>query len=200
MSINCTDREGLERFMKEHLDEYRYVHSLGVQKTAAELAGIYGTDVEKADFAGRYHDIAKCFDQETSDHYVRKYGLDESLIGNRSLAHSKVGAAILQNEYGVDDEELLDMVRFHTTGKAGMSTAEEILYVSDAIEDNRGYPGLKALQQLAREDLDECCLAIMEFALDELIRKGKKIDKDTIEAREFVISRIEKKKKEGQEK
>ena len=88
--------------MKEHLDEYRYVHSLGVQKMAADLAKIYGTDVEKADFAGRYHDIAKCFNQETSDRYVRKYGLDESLIGNRSLAHSKVGAAILEHEYGVD--------------------------------------------------------------------------------------------------
>ena len=186
--------------MKEQLDEYRYVHSLGVQRMAAELAGIYGTDVEKADFAGRYHDIAKCFDQETSDRYVRRYGLDESLIGNRSLAHSKVGAAILEHEYGVDDEELLDMVRCHTTGKAGMSTAEEILYVSDAIEDNRGYPGLKALQQLAREDLDACCLAIMEFALDELVKKGKKIDRDTIEAREYMIEKIARKKKEGQER
>ena len=186
--------------MKEHLDEYRYVHSLGVQKMAAELARIYGTDVEKADFAGRYHDIAKCFDQETSDRYVRKYGLDDSLIGNRSLSHSKVGAAILEHEYGVDDEELLDMIRCHTTGKAGMSTGEEILYVSDAIEDNRGYPGLKALQQLAREDLDACCLAIMEFALDELVRKGKPIDSDTTEAREYIIEKIEKKKKEGQEK
>ena len=186
--------------MKEHLDEYRYVHSLGVQRMAAELAGIYGTDIEKADFAGRYHDIAKCFDQETSDRYVRKYGLDESLIGNRSLAHSKVGAAILEHEYGVDDEELLDMVRCHTTGKADMSTAEEILYVSDAIEDNRGYPGLKALQKLAKEDLDACCLAIMEFALDELVRKGKTIDRDTIEARESMIEKIAQKKKEGQEK
>ncbi len=186
--------------MKEHLDEYRYIHSLGVQKMAAELAGIYGTDVEKADFAGRYHDIAKCFDQETSDRYVRKYGLDESLIGNRSLAHSKVGAAILEHEFGVDDKELLDMVRCHTTGKAGMSTAEEILYVSDAIEDNRGYPGLRALQKLAREDLDEACLAIMEFSVDELVRKGKPIDRDTIEARDYIIDRISMKKNKGQEK
>lgn len=184
--------------MKEHLDEYRYVHSLGVEKMAVELAEIYGQDVEKVRFAGRYHDIAKCFDQETSDAYVRKYDLDPDLIGNKSLAHSKVAAAILEHEYDVTDPDVLDMVRNHTTGRSGMSTAEEIVYVSDAIEDNRGYAGLKALQQLAREDLDECCLAIMEFALDELIRKGKKIDSDTIEAREFMIDKISK-KKEGQE-
>ena len=72
--------------------------------------------------------------------------------------------------------------------------------MSDAIEDNRGYPGLKALQKLAREDLDEACLAIMEFSLDELVRKGKPIDNDTIEARDYIIDKIKEKKNKGQEK
>lgn len=180
--------------MKEQLDEYRYTHSLGVERMAKELAGIYGEDISRAAFAGRYHDIAKCFDQQTMDEYVRLYGLSASLIGNKSLAHSKVGAAILENEFGVSDEAVLGAVRSHTTGRRGMSVLEEILYVSDAIEDGRGYPGLKALQKLAKEDLDAACLAIMEFTVDEILAKGKKLDKDTIEAREYIIEKIEKSK------
>ncbi len=183
--------------MKSNLDENRYEHSLGVERMARDLALIYGQDVEKTGFAGRYHDIAKCFDQETMDGYVRKYHLDESLLGNKSLAHSKVGAAILENEFGVTDDEVLEMVRWHTTGKAGMNTAEEILYVSDAIEDGRGYAGLKALQKLAKEDLDAACIAIMEFAIEDIAAKGKVLDKDTLEARDYIANRI--KIKEGQE-
>lgn len=176
--------------MKKHLDDNRYEHSLGVERMARKLAGIYGCDEEKTAFAGRYHDIAKCFDQETMDEYVRKYGLNVSLIGNKSLAHSKVGAAILEHEFGVTDEDVLEMVRWHTTGKAGMNTGEEILYVSDAIEDGRGYAGLKALQKLAYEDLDAACIAIMEFAIDDILAKGKVLDKDTIEARDYIITKI----------
>jgi predicted HD superfamily hydrolase involved in NAD metabolism len=189
----CTKTDALESFMKEHLDKSRYEHSLGVERMARTLAGIYGCDEARTGFAGRYHDIAKCFDQETMDEYVRRYGLSESLIGNKSLAHSKVGAAILEHEFGVSDEEVLEMVRWHTTGKAGMNTAEEILYVSDAIEDGRGYAGLKALQKLAREDLDAACIAIMEFAIDDIVSKGKVLDKDTIEARDYIITKINQK-------
>lgn len=177
--------------MKEHLDEYRYRHSLGVEKMAGKLARIYGADKDKAEFAGRYHDIAKCFDQETMDAYVRRYSLKASLIGNKSLAHSKVGAAILEHEFGVTDTEVLDAVRNHTTGIKNMSLLEEILYVSDAIEDGRGYAGLRALQKLAAEDLDAACIAIMEFAIDEILAKGKILDRDTIEARDFIIGKIE---------
>lgn len=165
---------------------------------AGGLAAIYGEDVRRAEFAGRYHDIAKCFDQETMDMYVRRYGLSESLIGNKSLAHSKVGAAILEHEFGVTDPEVLDAVRSHTTGRRGMSVPEEILYVSDATEDGRGYPGLKALQKLAAEDLDEACIAIMEFTIDEILSKGKKLDRDTLEARDYIIEKIEQKRGQRQ--
>ena len=189
MSINCTNREALESFLKDNLNESRYRHSLGVQEMAAHLAVIYGADTEKAEFAGRYHDIAKCFDQETMDEYVRKYDLPDNLLGNIALAHSKVAAEILKNEFGVDDEEVLNAVRSHTTGRRNMSLLEEIVYVSDAIEDNRNYPQLKALQKLAETDLDEVCLIIMDFTIDQIHKKGGEPDKTTLEAREWIRER-----------
>lgn len=176
--------------MKDNLKPSRYIHSLGVEKMAAELAQIHGADIEKAAFAGRYHDIAKCFDQDTMNGYVRRYGLSDEYIDNNALAHSKVAAEILKHEFGVTDEEVLDAVRSHTTGRYGMSLLEEVVYVSDAIEENRNYPELHDLQELARRDLDQACLEIMDFAIQFILEKGKMLDHDTVDARAFIADRI----------
>ena len=176
--------------MKENLKESRYRHSLGVEDMAVRLAAIWGADIERARFAGRYHDIAKNFDEEQMDSCVRKYGLPEELIGNNALAHSKVAAAILENEYGVDDEDILNAVRYHTTGRSGMSLLEELIFVADAVEDNRTYDDLKYYQQLAETDLDRACFEILEFTIWFLESKERKIHIDTIEARDWVRNKI----------
>jgi predicted HD superfamily hydrolase involved in NAD metabolism len=186
----CTKVNELEEFMKTNLKPARYTHSLGVEKMARELAEIYGADSEKAAFAGRYHDIAKCFTPDVMNKYVRDFGLDEMYIDNNPLAHSKVAACILENEFGVKDEEVLDAVRSHTTGRGNMSLLEEIVYVSDAIEENRSYPELKALQERARTDIDGACLFIMDYTLDSLAKKGRVPDRDTVEARQYIIDKI----------
>ena len=187
----CTKTAELDNFMKDNLKPARYTHSLGVEKMSARLAAAHGADVEKAAFAGRYHDIAKCFDNETMNRYVRKFGLDDMYIDNNPLAHSKVAAGILHEKFGVNDEEVLDAVRYHTTGRADMTLLEEIVYVADAIEENRNYPGLKELQEQAMTDLDGACLFIMDYMLGRLELKGRILDHDTTAAREFIINRIE---------
>ena len=190
MNINYTDSEAslirLEDFMKTELKESRYRHSLGVQDMAVKLAEINKEDVSKASFAGRYHDIAKCFDKERMDAYIIKYGLDRELLGNPALAHSKVGAAILQNEFGVKDEDILNAVRFHTTARRDMSLLEEITFVADVVEDNRTYDDLPYYQDLACRDLDRAAIEILEWTINDLKEKGRDIHKDTTEAYEFL--------------
>lgn len=176
--------------MLAKLKPSRYKHSLGVEKMAVKLASIYGADIEKAAFAGRYHDIAKCFGQDEMDEYIIKYDIDRKFLGNIALAHSKVGAEILKNEYGVDDEDVLNAVRSHTTGRVGMTILEEIVYVSDAIEENRNYPELRQLQEEATINLDLVCEHIMNFAVDMIIEQGREVDEDTINAREFIRERL----------
>ncbi|MBP3896096.1 MAG: bis(5'-nucleosyl)-tetraphosphatase (symmetrical) YqeK [Mogibacterium sp.] len=193
MSIICTDRDRLEAFMKAELNEKRYIHSLGVEEMAVHLAEIHGADVEKARFAGRYHDIAKCFTTERMNEYVLRYSLGDEYIDNPALAHSKVAAAILCNEYGVQDEDLLNAVKSHTTGRAEMSLLEEIVYVADAIEPNRDYPSLKTLQKLAESDLDGCCIIILDFTVDMVRAKGREVDKTTLNARDYMLEKINKK-------
>ena len=124
----CTKVDELEKFMKESLKPSRYTHSLGVEKMARELAEIFGEDAEKAAFAGRYHDIAKCFTPDVMNAYVKEFGLPDMYIDNNPLAHSKVAAGILEHEFGVTDSEVLDAVRSHTTGRGNMSLLEEIIY------------------------------------------------------------------------
>ncbi|MBR2541056.1 MAG: bis(5'-nucleosyl)-tetraphosphatase (symmetrical) YqeK [Mogibacterium sp.] len=190
MNTICTDRQAIEEFMKENLKESRYIHSLGVEKMASELAGIYGADIEKAAFAGRYHDIAKCFTPEVMNRYVREFGLSSIYIDNNALAHSKVAAGILSTRFGVEDEEVLNAVKSHTTGREGMSLLEEIVYVADAIEYNRNYEGIEELRDLARTDLDAACLFIMDFTIDRIRSQGRVLDEDTVRAREFINNRI----------
>ena len=190
MSINCTDRELLEDFIKDNLKESRYRHSEGVEEMAVRLARLHGADVEKAAFAGRYHDLAKNFDTDTMDKYIRKYGLPEKLIGNNALAHSKVGAAILEHEFGVTDEDILNAVRYHTTARRDMSLLEELIFVADVVEDNRTYSDLDYYQDLAYRDLDRACLEILEYTIRDLTSKGRDIDRDTLEARDWVLQKI----------
>ena len=163
---------------------------MGVEEMAVRLARLHGADSEKAAFAGRYHDLAKNFDEETMDAYIRKYGLPEYLIGNNALAHSKVGAAILENEFGVTDREILDSVRYHTTARKDMTLLDEVIFVADVVEDNRTYSDLDYYQDLAYRDLDRACLEILEYTIGSLTAKGKVIDKDTLEARDWVIQKI----------
>ena len=196
MSIICTDSDRLEAFMKAELNEKRYIHSLGVEDMAVHLAEIHGADIEKARFAGRYHDIAKCFSTGRMNEYVKKYDLGDEYTDNPALAHSKVAAAILENEHGVSDEDVLNAVRSHTTGRAGMSLLEEIVYVADAIEVNRNYPSLKTLQKLAETDLDGCCIILLDFTVDMIKAGGRDVDSATLKAREYMLNKINK----GQEK
>ena len=190
MSIDYINREPLDGFIKNNLKESRYIHSLGVEEMAVRLAEMHRADTDKAAFAGRYHDLAKNFDNETMDAYIRKYDLPEYLLGNNALAHSKVAAAILENEFGVDDEDVLNAVRYHTTARKDMSILEETIFVADVVEDNRTYSDLDYYQQLAYRDLDQACLEILEYTIRSLTTKEKEIDKDTLEARDWVLKRI----------
>jgi predicted HD superfamily hydrolase involved in NAD metabolism len=182
----CTDIDALESCMEDSLKQSRYDHSLRVQDMAIRLAERYGADIEKASFAGRYHDIAKCFDPAKMDEHIRRYGLPEELLGNPALAHSKVGAAILEHEFGVTDQEILDSVRYHTTARAGMTLLDEVIYVADVVEDGRTYPDLRYYQDLAFSDIDQCALEILEYTINDVRSKGRALDRDTSEARDHI--------------
>lgn len=120
------EREQYLAAIKPRMPEKRYIHTIGVMETAIDLAQKYGEDVKKAEIAAILHDIAKYDDIEWMENIVRDENLDPQLIGwGSELLHGPVGAYIAQSEFGITDDELLNAIRFHTTGRVGMSRLEK---------------------------------------------------------------------------
>ena len=191
--MDYTETEFLERYLEKVLTEKRLKHCYGVTEMACRLASIYGIDKDKIYFTALAHDIAKCFSVELMNRMIRIHGLDPIYTNDRALAHSKVGAAILKDDFGITDSEVLNAVSNHTTGRYGMSIFEEIIYVSDAIEKNRTYSGAAELRERSLSDLDGVCLEVIDFSIKSLNEKRKPVDRDTLMAKKYIEEKISKK-------
>ncbi|MGI6721913.1 MAG: bis(5'-nucleosyl)-tetraphosphatase (symmetrical) YqeK [Anaerovoracaceae bacterium] len=178
--------DSISKYIAEHLSDKRQRHTEGVRQTAVALAEKYGADVAKAEACALFHDMFKSRSLQENDELVAEYGLDEKYKGSPNLAHSKLAAAAMQRDFGIKDEDMINAVAYHTTGRAGMSTLEKVIYIADAIEPNRDYPGVDRLRELAQEDLDAACLAGMEQSIKFVKENGGRLDQDTLEAAGFL--------------
>ena len=165
----------IRKWLKKHLDEDRYEHTLGVAYTAICLAMRYDADMEKAETAGLLHDCAKCIPDEIKLVKCKEKGIEisETERQNPSLLHAKLGAYYAAKKFNISDREILDAITFHTTGRPGMSKIEQIIFVADYIEPRRfKAQNLPFLRKLAFLDLDRACLCILDQTINYL--KGKK--------------------------
>ncbi len=171
--------------LRHKLGMGRFEHTMGVAYTAACLAMRYGCSAEDAELAGLLHDCAKQYDNETLLKKSQKYHLSisEAERKNPSLLHAKLGAYLARKKYDVDNEEILDAIRYHTTGRPAMTLMEKIIYVADYIEPRRfKAPDLDKIRGLAFVDLDRTVCEIMSDTLAYLKKMPECIDKMTQEA------------------
>ena len=178
----------LQRKMKKELDADRYQHTLGVMFTAASLAMCYGEDVGKAQLAGLLHDCAKCIPNDKKLKLCSKYHLEVSQLEREtpSLLHARLGAELARDEYGIDDEEIISAICWHTTGKPEMTLLEKIIYVADYIEPMRWKADrLTEIRALSFSDLDRAVYMTMEDTLAYLQSSTDKVDPVTREAFEY---------------
>lgn len=189
--MDYTKTDEIKKYLEKTLTPKRYNHSLGVAKEAVKLASIHGADKEKAYYAGLVHDIAKCYSVEEMNRQIRDFGMSLWYWNNQSLAHSKVGKRILARDFAVDDEDILNAVSYHTTGRYGMSMLEEIIYVADAVEASRTYEGVRRLRHLARYNIDEACLEILDFCIESITGRNRVLDPDTLEARKYIKEKLQ---------
>ena len=173
-------------YIKENLTEKRLRHTYGVRDTAVYLAKKYGADIEKAELAALYHDMFKCISEEEMNDYVLKYNLADKYLNNKNLAHSKVAAEFMKSSYNIEDKELLDAVSFHTTGRANMTNLEKIIYLADAIEPNRNYPGVEDIRKAAETSLDEACILSLSRTAEFVKETGAYLDEDTLQALRYL--------------
>lgn len=165
--------------VRQMQSDSRYKHTLGVMDTAVNLAKYYQEDQDKARIAGLLHDCAKGFSGQKQLELCEKYGLPitEAEKANPTLLHAKLGAYFAEKDYGITDEEILDSIRWHTTGRPKMTKLDKIIYIADYIEPNRNKASnLDEIRLLATSDLDECLFAILEASLEYLQTKSEVID------------------------
>src|SRR5690554_6309088 len=150
------ERDDYLAAIRPRMNEKRYIHTIGVMQTAINLAEKYGANVKSAETAAILHDIAKFSDIDWMKQIVIENGLDHRLVGwGSEILHGPVGAWIAENEFSIKDQDILNSIRFHTTGRANMSTLEKIIFVADMIEPNRTFTGVEKLRDKANEDLDK---------------------------------------------
>ena len=174
-----TDIAELQARVKKTQDKKRFEHTLGVTYTAACLAMCYDIDTERAETAGLLHDCAKCLSNDKKVSLCKKQSIEINMTEakNPFLLHAKAGAYLAEYKYGIRDEDILNAVRYHTTGRPGMSTLEKIVFIADYIEPGRTHSArLPELRKLAFQDLDKALIEILKDTLSYLDGAQNDID------------------------
>ena len=175
----------IEEYMEYELTEKRIRHTEGVVETAVALAKKLGADPDKALLAAKCHDVCRKWDDERMNAFVTLNQLGDQYMNNINLSHSKAAAHVAKVAFGIDDEDILNAISYHTTGRAGMSLLEKIVFIADAVEPNRDYPGVGALREALEEDIDKACLLSLTGTRDYVLSQGTELDGDTQEAIEW---------------
>lgn len=177
----------------DSLTEKRRIHTEGVLEKALEMAGRFGADRDKTETAVICHDVFRGRDDESLNALIDEFGIEERYKNNANLSHSKLACAMMRRDLGIEDEDVLNAVSYHTTGRRGMSVLEKIVFLADAIERGRDYPGVDEIRKKAETDLDGACLMSLEGTVRFLKEQGltdEEIDDDTIGARDDLSDKI----------
>jgi predicted HD superfamily hydrolase involved in NAD metabolism len=184
------NRDVALEIVKEQITEHRYTHTLGVLETALKLAKVFEVDEKKAEMAAIFHDYAKFRSKEEMKKIIIEQQMSKDLlIYNSELWHAPVGAFLVQTEVGITDLDVLDAIRFHTSGREHMTTLEKVIYVADYIEPGRHFPGVDEVRELAKESLDLALLKSLQNTISFLLKKNQAIYPDTIKTYNSLILR-----------
>lgn len=164
------------------MGDYRYTHSLNVAQEAVTLAKMYGGDEHKAYIAGVLHDITKEIPKEEQLQIIRDGGiiLDSVQQNAPKLWHAVSGSVYIQKRLGITDTDIINAVRYHTTGRAGMSLLEKIIYVADFTSAERSYDDVEIMREKSRKSLEEAILYSCQFFLQSFSVKQIAIHPDQL--------------------
>ena len=173
------------KWLKENLNEKRYIHTLGTADCAKELAQKFGLNSEKAYLAGLLHDCAKCFSNEKLLDIIHQHlNVEECEMLNYKTLHAPVSAYIAEKEFKITDKEILSAIRWHTLGRLDMTDFEKIVFIADKIEPNtRDKEYSDKIRVLLDEEngLNKALLKCCKETIKSLVKRDLKICLLTIE-------------------
>lgn len=188
------NNEQYKEILQNRLTEKRYIHSLNVADSAKELALIYGCDPEKAYTVGLVHDCCKDEPAGLQLSYIleNKVELTEYEINAAKLYHAISGRIFAEKEFGITDEDMLNAIRYHTTGRKGMSLLEKVVFIADFISAERDYNGVDIMREKAKRSLDEAIVEGLGFTIKDLITRNLVIHPDTVLAFDDAMINLQK--------
>lgn len=185
------EREIALQIVKKQLTEKRYIHTIGVLETAIQLAKTYDANEDKAAMAAIFHDYAKCRKVKEMKQLVIKEKLDRRFLDyGTELLHAPVGALLVKTEVGIKDEDILDGIRYHTTGRPQMSLLEKIVFIADYIEPNRTFSGVEEARELAFKNINEAIVFAIVNTIEFLLKKKQLVFPDTLATYNYLIENM----------
>jgi len=196
MTNNSID---IKKWIKDRLqcDKERYLHSLGAEETARELAVKFGADEEKASLAALIHDNAKCFPYKKLVKIVEEnnFPIEDDIKNNHKILHAYAGAYLAKKELGIEDEDVLNAIMYHTTGRVGMSLLEKIVYLADKLEKRTRPPEYRnQINKVLEEtnDIDKTILLTIDLTIKSLIDRKLVINFQTVEVWNHLLNKFSK--------
>lgn len=177
---------------KDTLSEARFFHTQCVARMAEYLARKYGEDIEKAKTAAYLHDILKERSQADLLQRMQASGIIDTAQISKSPAiwHAFAGGLYVKDELGLSDE-IAGAVAHHTTGRAGMSRLEQIIFLADYISEDRDFRGVPEVRELAETSLDEACRAALRNIIVHVCKNMKHIDVNSVRAFNALVDKQE---------
>lgn len=175
--------------LEKNLGKHRRQHSLAVAEQAVRLAKRYGVDPDRARIAGLLHDVVKDFPKETMREMLTDWQvpIDDVTARSPQLWHAVLGAVYAERVLSVQDEEILSAIRYHTTGKAGMTIFEKVIYVADYTSDDRDYPDAPKMRKIADADLDAALREALRYTLQKLAGQRLPVHPDSVSAYNMYV-------------
>lgn len=158
-----------------YLDAKRLVHSKNTALVALSLNRNFcpKIDEDKVLLAGLLHDVGKMYDKtELPKNIINAIPSDS--IGT-PVQHQFVSAEIVKNDFHISDEDVLNAIRFHTTGRENMSRFEKLIYVSDLISYERNFQGVESLRKAVYNDFEEGFITCLTYSRDYVVETGRAV-------------------------
>lgn len=187
------NRDELIESVRSQMPAKRWEHTEGVMSTAVMLAKRFGGDPARAELAAILHDVCKYWPVEEQGRVIRENGLPQDLLEyDKELWHAHAGAWVARERYGVNDEEVLDAIRYHTSGRENMTLLDKIVCLADYMEPGRDFPGVHNIRENAEHSLERALLAGFDGTIRFLLEKGKRIYPLTVMARNGLLLELHK--------
>lgn len=195
-------RDRILAWLADNVPASRIRHILGVEQMSIELARLHNLNAEQAAQAGLMHDLAKYFKPQRLLQMAKAEGLeiDEVLAANPHLLHADVSAIVARDEFGIEDQEILEAIRNHTLGQPAMSSLSCAVFLADSLEPGRGEtPELKSLRQTSQRNLATAVWQTCDYSLRYLLETRRPIHPRTILTRNWFLQQTRSHHSEAEE-